>query len=114
MLLLMLALYLIGIIQLYPVITGFSYSLQDGYLLKPGSYIGLENYAALRTLNDFWRSLRFSIIFACFSVAGSYLIGLRLAILLNQQVPGRRFFARSCSFPGSCPRSFPLSVGAGC
>ena len=97
------SLLLICIIQLYPVITGFSYSLQDGSLLKPGSFIGLDNYADLGTLADFWRSLKFSTYFAVFSVAGSYLIGLGLALLLNQHVPGRRLFRAFLLIPWILP-----------
>ena len=90
-------------INIYPFITGFLYSLQDGTLLKSGSFVGLQNYVKLFARPDFHHALIFSATFALFSVIGSYVIGLALALLLNQDIPGRGFFRVALLVPWIIP-----------
>lgn len=82
---------LFGIIG-YPLVTGMLYSLRNGSLLQQGAFIGLANYKNLPAMPDFRNALVFSAVFAVFSVAGSYLCGLGLALLLDREVPGRGIF----------------------
>lgn len=94
---------LILLINLYPFATGFYYSLQNGTLIKPGQFIGLDNYLALASMTDFVHGLWFSALFAFFSVFGSYIIGFALALLLNQDVPLRGFFRVALLVPWIIP-----------
>jgi multiple sugar transport system permease protein len=94
---------LIALINLYPLATGFWYSLQDGTLLQTGSFIGLENYVRLFSLADFHHALWFSFIFALFGVLGSWALGLVLALLLNQEMPARGFFRVALLLPWIIP-----------
>ncbi len=102
-LLLLPSLALILLIELYPFLTGFYYSLMSGSLLETGSFVGLGNYIRLWSRPDFLHSLYFSAIFALFNVAGSYLIGLGLALLLIKDVPGRGFFRVALLLPWIIP-----------
>src|SRR5690348_17906465 len=70
-LLLLPSVLLIALIQLYPFVTGFLYSFQNGSLLAPGTFVGLQNYLATFTDPEFQYSIFFSAIFAVFSVVGS-------------------------------------------
>lgn len=97
------SLALILLINAYPFITGFLYSLRDGSLLKAGSFVGLANYAALWRMPDFRYSLQFSALFAICNVIGSYVIGLGLALLLNKDVPGRGFYRVALLLPWIIP-----------
>lgn len=83
---------LIVLIELYPFLTGLLYSFQNGSLLTPGAFIGLQNYLATFVDPEFIYSLGFSALFAVFSVVGSYLLGLGLALLLIQNFPFRGLF----------------------
>jgi ABC-type sugar transport system permease subunit len=83
---------LILFIELYPFLTGLVYSFYNGSLLAQGSFIGLQNYLNTFTNPEFLHSLGFSAIFALFSVAGSYLLGLGLALLLVKNFPLRGLF----------------------
>src|SRR5215207_3647442 len=94
---------LIVIIILYPLATGLYYSLNEGSLLKLDGFVGLDNYLALLSLPDFQHALVFSAIFAVCSVFGSYIIGLGLALLLNQELPGRGFFRVALLLPWVIP-----------
>ncbi len=89
LLLLLPSLALIATIELYPFLTGLSYSLHKGTLLGTGAFVGLANYQRLFGSPDFYHSLWFSALFAFFNVLFSYLIGLVLALFLNLDFPGR-------------------------
>jgi multiple sugar transport system permease protein len=91
-LLLLPSILFIVFIELYPFLTGLIYSFQNGSLLAPGAFIGLQNYLATFVDPEFLYSLGFSAIFALFSVIGSYLLGLGLALLLVKNFPFRGLF----------------------
>ena len=82
----------IVLIELYPFLTGLLYSFQNGSLLAPGTFVGLQNYLTTFVDPEFLYSLGFSALFAAFSVVGSYLLGLGLALLLVQSFPFRGLF----------------------
>jgi len=88
-LLLLPSIALIGVIELYPFITGVSYSFHKGTLLGTGAFVGWLNYQRAFTSPDFYHSLWFSCVFAFFNVLFSYVIGLALALFLNLDFPGR-------------------------
>jgi ABC-type sugar transport system permease subunit len=94
---------LILVINFYPFITGFLYSLQDGTLIKAGEFVGISNYLQLLTMPDFISAVKFSAFFAFFGVFGSWLIGLALALLLNQDMPARGFFRVMLLIPWIIP-----------
>lgn len=94
---------MIALINIYPFATGFYYSLQNGTLLQSGAFVGLANYVRLFSMPDFLNALRFSAIFALFGVFGSWLIGLLIALLLNQDIPGRGFFRVALLLPWIIP-----------
>jgi multiple sugar transport system permease protein len=97
------SLALILLINAYPFVSGFLYSLRDGSLLKSGDFVGLANYAALWRMPDFRYALQFSALFAVCNVVGSYVIGLGLALLLNKDIPGRGFFRVALLLPWIIP-----------
>lgn len=97
------SLALILIINLYPFATGFLYSLRDGTMLKQGDFVGLNNYISLLGNSSFHHALLFSVLFALGGVFGSYVIGLALALLLNQDMPMRGFFRVALLVPWIIP-----------
>jgi multiple sugar transport system permease protein len=102
-LLLVPSIVLIGLINLYPMVSGFLYSLRSGTLLKAGSFVGLRNYLDLASIPDFRHALYFSALFAVCNVVGCYALGLGLALLLNLDVPGRGFFRVALLLPWIIP-----------
>jgi len=94
---------LILLINVYPFATGFLYSLREGTLLKAGDFVGIQNYLSLVTQPDFQNALKFSALFAFFGVFGSWLIGLGVALLLNQDIPFRGFFRVALLLPWIIP-----------
>jgi len=87
----------------YPMVKGFLFGFTDSTMLKPGEFVGLDNYARLLASPDFHHALWFSFVFAVFNVIGCYLLGLGLALLMNEDVPGRGFFRVALLLPWIVP-----------
>lgn len=94
---------LIAVVNMYPMFSGLIYSFKDGTMAQSGDFVGLSNFVELFKMEDFWNALSFSSIFSIFSVIGSYLMGLGLAILLNKEVMGRGFFRVALMVPWIVP-----------
>ena len=86
------SLFLLLLINLYPVIYAGWQSLRDGSLIDAGDFVGLENYVNVLTDPTFWAAARFTLIFTVVGVFGSWIVGLALAILLKTRIPGKGLF----------------------
>jgi sn-glycerol 3-phosphate transport system permease protein len=76
----------------WPVIYNGYLSLTDWNMLAPvKNLVGLANYRDLFTDVDFLATLRQTAVFVVGVVAGSMVLGLATALLLNQRLAGRRF-----------------------
>lgn len=72
-----------------PIVAAAWLSLTEYNLLTDPRYVGLQNYQELFTEDPlFWKSLRVTAIYSVGSVVLQIVIGLALALLLNQQVKG--------------------------
>lgn len=71
-----------------PMIASFYLSFTEYDLLGSSSWIGLENYRNMVADPLFWKSLRVSAIYSVVSVPAQLTLGLLLAVLLNQKLPG--------------------------
>src|SRR5918998_6850934 len=91
-----LALFTIFIV--IPVVLGIWVSLHNwDPLLPTRPFVGLENYVDLftpgsTTSEPFWQSMEATGKFTLYSVPLLVLIPLLIALVLNQQFPGRNFF----------------------
>jgi len=63
------------------------------------TFVGLSNYINLLSDPRFMIDIRNTVIFTLVFVLGSLLIGLSLAILLDQKLPGEAFFRSLFLFP---------------
>ncbi len=73
---------------LAPIAMSVYYSLTDYALLDSPVWIGGDNYAELAGDGLFWRALRNTLVFAFFSVIGSTLLSVGLAVLLERPTRG--------------------------
>jgi ABC-type sugar transport system permease subunit len=90
-------------VEAYPVFAGMRYSLYGGTLLQRGDFVGLANYTAVLRSPEVLHSLGFTAIFAAAAVAGSYLVGLGLALFLDGAIPGRAVFRVALLIPWVIP-----------
>ncbi len=94
----------IGALTVYPLLYAVVISFQDNRLASPDSpFIGFDNYRAILSDSGLWSSIRITLVFMFASVAGSFGIGLLLALLLNRPLWGRRFIRSLFIIPWAIP-----------
>lgn len=83
--------WLIGfaILQLFPFVMSFYYSLCDYQIMSEPEFIGIQNYQKLLTVDkDFWNSLWVTLKYTIFTVPGKLCLALIVALLVNQKIKG--------------------------
>lgn len=78
------ALIIMGIFVFYPIIKAMNISFYSWDLLGPRQYRGVENYARLVTSASFHKVLYRTFEFVAITVVPNLVLGLFLAIILNQ------------------------------
>ena len=91
-------------VNIYPPLHGLWLSFQaQGIFDKSYHFVGLDNYRLILQDLVFWVALRNTMVFTIGTVAGSYLVGLIMAILLNQKMRGRGVFRALILLPWVMP-----------
>jgi multiple sugar transport system permease protein len=72
-----------------PAVVSAVLSLTDSTLLEPPVWVGAGNYVELAGDGLFWRCLRNTVVFAVASAAGSVVLSVALALLLEEPLRGR-------------------------
>lgn len=73
---------------LYPILSSLWYAFNEWNLLSPPEFIGLGNFQELMGDDRFWRALRYTLTFIALYVPSVFVLGLALAVFLNQKVRG--------------------------
>ncbi len=97
---------LITLLNLVPMIEGIIVSLQNQNMLRPNpdAFVGFKHYVrALSGEEIVWASLGRTIVWTLGAVAGGYVVGLSLALLLNMEIRGRAFFRALLLVPWVIP-----------
>lgn len=90
------------LISIVPFLYAVNYSFRDYDLAIPGKtgqFIGLQNYKLLLNDAEFWGSLVKTIIILVPSVSVTFILGLGIALLLNQKIRGKRLFVSILLIP---------------
>ncbi|MGF6881918.1 sn-glycerol 3-phosphate transport system permease protein [Nocardia sp. GAS34] len=83
-------LVLLGVFVYRPLIDNIRLSFTDWNLADPlANYIGLSNYREWFGRGDSWQIVGNTVIFTVAAVAGSMILGLALAMLLDRKLFGR-------------------------
>jgi ABC-type sugar transport system permease subunit len=94
---------ILGALTLYPLGYAIALSFQSGTFIDVGGYVGLENYGEVFASELFRDALRFTVISTVATVAGSYVIGLALALAVNQVRRGRWLLVMGLLLPWVIP-----------
>lgn len=89
------ALTLMLILLIYPLIRGITYAFTNYRLDRPGQmkFVFLKNFISILSSDHrFYESLGFTLLYSVGVVLIAYVIGFGIALLLNQDVPGRGVF----------------------
>jgi ABC-type sugar transport system permease subunit len=83
-------LFLLAVFSYWPLIQNVGLSFVEWDMISPDKrFVGLANWTAVLGDGRFWQIALNTVVFTVFSVGGTLVIGLGLALLLNQPLRGR-------------------------
>src|SRR6266542_2578368 len=95
--------------SIYPFVTGIWYSFTSiGWVGDAANFVGLKNYQQLFTgdvgaAKLFKDALVHSVIWTVVVVGGQFVVGLGVALVLNERFPGRTLFRTLTMLPIALP-----------
>lgn len=98
------AIIIFGVV-IFPMITTFIYSLQDLQVMSvtKGAFVWLSNYVIVLSLVDFWAAFWRTLYFTVISTAIETILGLFIALLLNENFWGVKFLRTIIIIPWAIP-----------
>lgn len=81
-----------GLFTIWPAINGFNFSMYSSSNGRTFRWVGAGNYQRILTDEDFWGIVRNTVVYALSFVLLSVVLGVMLAVLVDQQKRGRTFF----------------------
>ncbi len=93
------------IVAVFPIVYSFYISLYDLKLTRPHRvpFVGFENYVTVLSDPVFWESVYLTTTFSVMSVVAISAIALLIALLLNEEFPGRRVLSAVLLIPWAIP-----------
>ncbi len=88
---------------LAPALTAVWLTFQDWNLLRPPTFVGLDNLRALPKDKLFWQSLKVTTVYTLVYVPLNLVLGFLLALLLNTKVRGIAIFRTVYYLPSIVP-----------
>lgn len=98
--------WLLGLLifTLYPFLSGFYYSLSDFDAITPARWVGLRNYRNIMTVDELFPQAVYNTAwYTGVYVFPAVILGLMLAVLLNQKVRGITIFRTLFYMPSIVP-----------
>jgi len=95
-------LILLGLV-LYPFVYAIWLSFTDKMVGSPGSFVGLKNFRYVLGWPQFSTAIVNTAVFTVSAVAIKLVLGMAVAVVLNQQIRGRNFFRAFLLLPWVMP-----------
>lgn len=93
------ALFALVFMRAFPFLWQIWLSFTDMRLGRPGEFIGLQNYRVLFQNPVFLDSIYYTVIFMVATVAGQMILGLILALLLEEDFRGKAIYRMTFLIP---------------
>jgi multiple sugar transport system permease protein len=92
-------------VAVFPILYSFYISLFSLKLTRPNRvpFVGLGNYTAVLSDPQFWQAVERTALFSVMSVSTVAVLALLIALLLNQDFPGRRILSAVLLVPWAIP-----------
>ena len=97
------ALLLITLLVAYPFCMAVYFALSNSYIGRPSHFIGFRNFVQLWDSDAFRQTFQNGFVFTCAAVAIKLVLGITLALLLNQQLWFKRLIRGSVLLPWVIP-----------
>jgi ABC-type sugar transport system permease subunit len=93
------------VVAVYPIFYAFYISLWDMNLIRPHRtrFVGLGNYLRILDHQQFWLAVQRTTLYTVMVVACTTLLGLAVALLLNEAFRGRKLVAIMLLVPWATP-----------
>lgn len=98
-------LLVITLILVYPILQSIVLSFGDSSIdgSEPWRFVGLKHYAALAQDSRFWNSLWVTLTFTALSIPLELILGIALAVLMNEHFRGKGLARLAVLFPWALP-----------
>lgn len=83
------AIVIIGGLILYPIVYNVYLSFFDVRLVGGNTFTGLKNHSRVVSDPEFWNAVLTTVIYVVFSVLGTVIVGLVVALAMNREFPLR-------------------------
>jgi multiple sugar transport system permease protein len=92
-------------VAVFPILYSFYISLYSLRLTRPNRvpFVGFGNYVTVLSDPQFWEAVQRTVVFSVMAVAATAIIGLLIALLLNEEFPGRRVLSALLLIPWAIP-----------
>jgi multiple sugar transport system permease protein len=87
----------------YPFVLGIWYSLTDARIGVPGNFVGLNNFIANAQNGIFQQTLRNTFVYTAITTVFKLVLGMALALLMNQNFRGRNLVRAALLLPWIIP-----------
>ena len=93
----------LALISVVPILRGIALSFYEYGGLQEDVFVGLENYATVFGLPDFWVVMKNTLVWSFAAVVMMATVGLAFAILLNREFKGRSVATTLLLLPWTIP-----------
>jgi multiple sugar transport system permease protein len=94
---------LIALLVAYPFCMALYFALSNSFVGRPSEFIGLRNFVALWESDSFRQTFQNAFVFTGAAVGFKLVLGIALALLLNQQLWFKRFIRGAVLLPWVIP-----------
>jgi multiple sugar transport system permease protein len=96
-------LVVMALFLVWPFVTAVWIAFTDKAIGYQGAWVGLDNFAALLTSPRFGRALQNSLVFTIVALALKFVLGMLMAVVLNQAFRGRNLLRAFFLIPWVLP-----------
>jgi multiple sugar transport system permease protein len=97
------ALLLIGLLVAYPFAMAMYFALSNAFIGRPSTFVGLRNFIVLWENDAFRQTFQNAFVFTGAAVACKLVLGISLALLLNEQLWFKRLIRGAVLLPWVIP-----------
>jgi multiple sugar transport system permease protein len=95
-------LLILGLVA-YPFVMAIYFALSNAYIGRPSEFVGIRNFVALWDSDSFRQTFQNAFVFTGIAVALKVVLGLTLALLLNEQLWMKRLIRGTVLLPWVIP-----------
>jgi multiple sugar transport system permease protein len=97
------ALLLLVLLVAYPFCMAVWFALSNSFIGRPGHFIGLQNFVTLWSSDSFRQTFQNAFVFTGIAVVFKVVLGITLALLLNEQLWFKRMIRGAVLLPWVIP-----------